>query len=82
MAVIEYLGGVCVQCSYDNIRALHIDHINGDGWKERKRSNWNHDRFTAQILRGLYDGKVQLLCANCHALKSWHEQSPYRQISR
>src|SRR5881394_22666 len=33
---LAFLGGRCVQCGFDDARALQIDHVHGGGNKERK----------------------------------------------
>jgi len=60
------LGAKCSSCGYDDIRALHIDHKNGDGKKERNIRN----TINKNISKGLIDiGRYQLLCANCNWIK-------------
>jgi hypothetical protein len=48
-----------------------MDHINNDGYIERRRGIRGTYRTMKNILSGA-DG-YQLLCANCHAIKTWHE---------
>lgn len=64
--VLEKLGNVCKKCGYSDVRALHIDHVNGDGKKERNmRKSLNR-----KIVLGLVDiSRYQLLCANCNWIK-------------
>lgn len=62
------LGGKCVKCGYDkDHRALNLDHVRGDGHKERDRRNSTYYR------RAFEDktGKYQLLCCNCNILKAY-----------
>jgi len=69
--VVEKMGGKCVNCGYDNNKALQVDHINGGGGKERKIYGWKYWK----MLNNLADtNEYQLLCANCHAIKSYHEK--------
>jgi len=53
-------------------RVLEIDHINGDGWKERKelKSSGNAKYFRF-ILKKIKSGSkdYQLLCCNCNKIK-------------
>lgn len=68
MMVFGKLGGVCCQCGFSDIRALQIDHINGDGNTERKEIGSNSPKFYKKVLND--DGKdYQLLCANCNWIK-------------
>jgi hypothetical protein len=63
------LGGKCVRCGFQDIRALQIDHINGGGIKERKLLNTKD--FHRKVLKSLKnkENKYQLLCANCNWIK-------------
>lgn len=63
---VNLLGGVCNHCGLSDTRILHIDHINGDGAKDRTVSSTGS---LADILnRGLIE-KYQLLCSNCNWIK-------------
>ena len=61
----DHLGGKCKKCGFDDERALQIDHINGDGIKDRNK------QITGFYKRVIEDteNKYQLLCANCNAIK-------------
>ena len=64
-AIIK-LGAMCIKCGYDDIRSLHIDHVNGDGKGERKKRK----SVNRSIVKGLVDiSRYQLLCANCNWIK-------------
>jgi hypothetical protein len=69
----QLLGGVCCECGFADPRALQIDHIDGKGHLVKcpggKRYQW-------AAIRDIYAGNTanyQLLCANCHAIKTWEE---------
>ena len=64
--VIIKLGGKCKRCGYDDIRALHIDHVNGDGKKERGIRKSINRRFVNNLIDS---NRYQLLCANCNWIK-------------
>ena len=69
--VIQYLGGRCSLCYYDSdIRALQLDHINGDGKEDRKKHG---NRVCRYYVNNLKESKInlQVLCANCHAIKTY-----------
>ncbi len=61
----EILGGyICSRCGFNDARALQIDHVNGDGYKEK--------RFRGQIYRTVTRANgegFQVLCANCNWIK-------------
>ena len=70
--LIQYLGGKCVNCSYDkDIRALQLDHINGDGHLDRKIKG-KSGKVYRYYIKNLEESKkvLQVLCANCHAIKT------------
>lgn len=68
--LIELLGGKCIRCGFNDIRALQLDHINGGGLREVKIKgnnivmylsySKNHDELKS---------KLQVLCANCNWIK-------------
>ncbi len=73
MEMIERLGGCCATCGYkQDLRALQIDHIDPNT-KIFKLSlgRYSAKGFSERHLRELE--KCQLLCANCHAIKSHME---------
>jgi len=72
--VIEHYGRSCVKCGYDeDDRALQIDHINGGGRQHRKvELKGNQAKFMKYVLDHPED--FQLLCANCHAIKTEEER--------
>lgn len=74
---IACLGGKCGHCGIDDIRVLQIDHI-----KAIQRGS-NGIKYCAtyqtmlQIIRGELLDQVQLLCANCHMIKTYEERKTY-----
>lgn len=76
IAVIELLGGRCVECGNTDVRVLQLDHVNDDGYLDRPK-------FGAGVVlaRAILSGKrsvegLQILCGNCHHLKSWSQGWP------
>lgn len=72
MALLK-LGGKCALCEIDDVRLLEFDHINNNGAKDRKSRNTpgsNKYKFHKEIIAGKRED-IQLLCANCHKLKTW-----------
>ena len=68
---IEVLGSVCTRCGFDDVRVLQIDHIEGGGTEHRKRVDHKLQ------YRNIRDGQTagyQLLCPNCHGIKSYEER--------
>ena len=62
------LGDECRECENSDHRVLQIDHINGGGRAERMKTS--SLPFFRKVIANT-DG-YQLLCANCHAIKTWH----------
>lgn len=68
--VVAALGGRCCKCGYsENIHALQVDHINGDGHEDRK-NGWNQWKVYKDIIDHGSQNRYQLLCANCHCIKT------------
>lgn len=67
---VALLGGKCVNCGYsNNIAALQIDHI-----IPKKRRTACEPNQAGKVLRGkIPKEEVQLLCANCHAIKTYEK---------
>lgn len=67
LACIAAFDGCCAHCGFTDERALEFDHIKGGGRKERGGT----DRWK-EILCDLAAAKqkFQLLCANCHRIKT------------
>lgn len=75
--LMEILGGsMCIFCGYSSdIRALQIDHKYGTGPKDRERfkSNYKMYRYYRDHPEEA-KGKLQVLCANCNAIKKINNQ--------
>jgi hypothetical protein len=65
--LIKFMGGKCIKCGFNDIRALQVDHINGGGCKERKAIGLATFYHNVRI----DPKKYQLLCANCNWIKRW-----------
>lgn len=71
---ILFLGSRCVGCGCSDTRLLEIDHIDGDGHLERAAGKRGNMHTLRRVIKGLPG--YQLLCANCHTLKTWHVPTP------
>ncbi len=67
-ACFAILSPVCVGCGFLDIRALHIDHVNGGGGKEAISFGGSYYK---KIRKKLEEGSkdYQVLCANCNQIK-------------
>lgn len=70
---LTLLGGECVKCNNKDRRVLQIDHIKQIRRKQSgTSSSW---KTVDKIHQGLEDiQNLQILCANCHMIKSVMEQ--------
>src|ERR1041385_3501692 len=76
LKAIKYLGGKCSSCGYDeNLLALEFDHINNDGKKDREKKG-SSDAMVRSIIKDQRTD-IALLCANCHAIRTWSNFSKY-----
>lgn len=78
---INFYGGKCVRCGFDDWRALQFDHVDGGGRKELKDYNW-----LSYLKKVVSDttGKYQLLCSNCNWIKKYENnetanKSPWKE---
>jgi predicted DNA-binding protein YlxM (UPF0122 family) len=59
----------CVKCGFNDIRALSIDHINGNGSKHRKELNIMGTSLYRKLAKDGYPIEYQTLCMNCQWIK-------------
>jgi hypothetical protein len=67
---IERMGGHCVSCGLTDYRALQFDHIDGGGAEYKQRGR-NLRLLYRKIADGTVANGLQLLCASCHAIKTY-----------
>jgi len=64
----EMYGGVCMCCGKKDIRFLTLDHVNGDGAKDRRGRS--QETILREALSDLNTEKYQILCYNCNMGRS------------
>lgn len=80
--IVNYFGNKCKECGEIDIRCLSLDHVNNDGYLDKKSSKGNRQvtpTWYAKLYKLIKNNKplpreLQLLCFNCHAkkdLKPW-----------
>ncbi len=76
--VFKLLGDQCQRCGFDDERALQLHHSNRDGKKHRGRKG-STVAYYRQLIREIKtdSSKIELLCANCHAIEHWIPDSEY-----
>ena len=84
LKLLELWDSRCVRCGYnENHRALEIDHINGDGYLERNQKEYrgsgrNYTGWRKMLNDPDVKLKYQVLCANCHRIKTF-ENNEHRK---
>ena len=69
LQAIEYLGGKCMDCGYTDTRALEFDHV---------KVPRNGAKTTAGYFSGSWERlkkhlePCELVCANCHSIRTWN----------
>ena len=69
--VFDKLGTFCFNCGFNDLRALHIDHVREDGNKERRLTKSSEGYIKYRRVLEDESGKYQVLCANCNMIKSY-----------
>ena len=66
----------CVKCNYNDVRALSLDHINGNGREERKRHAIpiGGTVFYRWLIKHNYPEGYQTLCMNCQWIKRFENR--------
>jgi len=72
--IVDLLGAKCCRCGFSDVRALQIDHVLGNGCKERKTMSQSklYGKIYNLIATKKDFGRYQILCANCNWIKK-HE---------
>lgn len=68
--IVKKLGGRCRVCGFDDVRALHIDHVEGKGSSELRRGYGGGLAYYYRVRKDT-TGRYQILCANCNAIKRY-----------
>lgn len=71
--VIDAYGGGCCKCGFKDRRALHIDHVNGDGSIDRKKHG-TALQMVRRIIKNHFPPEYQILCANCNCIKMFENK--------
>lgn len=85
--VLTYYGNgklACVRCSFDNVWALSIDHINGGGSRQRNENKLrSSSSFYAWLKKRGFPTGYQTLCMNCNWIKRFErgEHNAYMEYS-
>jgi hypothetical protein len=74
--VLLKLGNECIKCGNKDYRVLQVDHVDGNGNKERKEQGMGNGSTTKYLKRILDNttNSYQLLCANCNLIKYYEKE--------
>jgi len=78
------LGNKCIVCGENDWRILEIDHVNNDGYKERKEIGCSYTAYR-RIYNDIKVGskRYQLLCSNCNMRKKMERMGfKYKDIEK
>jgi len=79
LLIIFFLKRKCIICGEKDLYCLEIDHVKGDGNRERKEFG---SHYYARIWQKIKEGSkdYQLLCSNCNTKKAHIEGEWQRKI--
>ncbi len=66
----------CVKCGFDDIKALSIDHINGGGSRQSKKTGVNN---YAWLKSNDYPLGFRVLCHNCNSALGFYGYCPHQK---
>ena len=73
--VLEHYGNKCQCCGETIPEFLTIDHINNDGYIQRKKQWLTY----ARIIKKGFPLDLQILCWNCNMAKAHYRQCPHKK---
>lgn len=79
LEILEYMGNKCKICSFNDWRALQIDHINSDGNIDRATMGHGSRALYKRIKKN--PKRYQLLCANCNWIKRYEARELFSKKS-
>ena len=69
----------CIKCSFDDIRALQIEHVNSGGNKcKGNKAYTNYLKGILKLPMNELNKKFQILCANCNWIKVYENGERYK----
>jgi hypothetical protein len=74
----------CQRCGFSDLRALSLDHINGDGAEQRRSNSASGTQYYRWVRDNGYPADLQVLCMNCQWIKRHenHEHNGGKTNSR
>ena len=79
--VLEHYGKVCSCCGEKNVKFLTIDHMNNDGYVQRRLDKSRRAGSYGWIVKNGFPTDLQVLCFNCNSGKALNGGvCPHKQI--
>jgi hypothetical protein len=80
MKVVTAYGGKCVCCGESIVEFLSVDHIRGDGAKQRRELKMSGGgQFYYWLINHNYPKDFQVLCMNCNHAKGTNGVCPHQK---
>ena len=77
--LLDVLGRRCIECGYDDVRALQIDHINGGGNVQVNKLGSKSNVYKYYLENPEFiERDLQVLCANCN----WIKRHTHKELQR
>lgn len=77
--ILNKYGMKCACCGENRFQFLSLDHINGNGNKERKKIKRSGSGYYAYMKKNNYYPKhLQILCFNCNMAKAFYKICPHQ----
>lgn len=76
--VLEHYGNKCVCCGEETYEFLSLDHINDDGFLDRKK-NQNCAAPWRILKSSIFPENLQILCYNCNMAKAFSGGCPHKK---
>ena len=78
--VLKHYGNKCNCCGENKKEFLAIDHINNDGYLQRKKFKFNN-RYN-WIIKNKFPKDLQILCHNCNLAKAFYGKCPHKKETK
>lgn len=82
LQILKAYGNKCICCGENEIDFLAIDHINNDGYKNRRKGRTGGISFYRQVIKNNFPHDLQILCHNCNWSKHVNNGKCIHQIKR
>ncbi len=82
LQILKAYGNKCTCCGEGEVDFLAIDHINNDGYKNRRQGRTGGISFYRQVIKNKFPSDLQILCHNCNWSKHVNNGKCIHQIKK